>query len=133
MDTGVSTHTSASQGNLSSYLPLSNSHQKVIVGNGHSIPIHGTGHTQIATPYKPLHLNNVLHAPNIIKNLISVRRLTTNNNVSVSFDPFGFTVSDFQTGMPFMRCDIQSPPPQVLLVLRLVSGTVALVILTPTL
>lgn len=105
MDTGASTHTSASQGNLSSYFPLSNSNQKIVVGNGHGIPIHGTGHTHIATPYKPLHLNNVLHAPNIIKNLISVRRLTTDNNVSVSFDPFGFTVSDFQTGMPLMRCN----------------------------
>jgi hypothetical protein len=46
-----------------------------------------------------------LHAPKIIKNLISVRRLTTDNNVSISFDPFGFTVSDFQTGIPLMRCD----------------------------
>jgi len=43
----------------------------------------------------PFHLNHVLHAPKIIKNLISVRRLTTDNNVSVSFDSFGFTVSDW--------------------------------------
>jgi len=34
-----------------------------------------------------------------------VRRLTTDNNVSVSFDPFGFTVSDFQTGITLLRCD----------------------------
>jgi histone deacetylase 1/2 len=105
MDTGATSHTAASRGNLSSYFHLSNSNQKVIVGSGHGIPIHGTGHTQIATSHRPLHLNHVLHAPKIIKNLISVRRLTTDNNVSISFDPFGFTVSDFQTGIPLMRCD----------------------------
>jgi len=34
-----------------------------------------------------------------------VRQLTTDNNVSVSFDSFGFSVTDFQTGIPLMRCD----------------------------
>jgi hypothetical protein len=34
-----------------------------------------------------------------------VRQLTTDNNVSVSFDPFGFSIFDFQTGIPLMRCD----------------------------
>ena len=105
MDTDATSHTVASQGNLSSYFPISNSNQKVNVGSGHGIPIHGTGHTQITTSHHPLNLNNVLHAPKIIKNLISVRRLTTDNNVSVSFDPFGFTVSDFQTGITLLRCD----------------------------
>ncbi|GAU50542.1 hypothetical protein TSUD_409860, partial [Trifolium subterraneum] len=57
MDTGATSHTAASRGNLSSYFPLSNSNQKVIVGSGHGIPIHGTGHTQIATSHQPLHLN----------------------------------------------------------------------------
>jgi histone deacetylase 1/2 len=105
MDTGTTSHTSESRGNISSYFPLSNSNQKVIVVSGHEIPIHGTGHTQIDTSQQPLNLNHVMHAPNIIKNLISVRLLTTDNNVSVCFDPFGFTVSDFQTGIPLMRCD----------------------------
>ena len=67
--------------------------------------MYGTTHTQITTSHQPLHLKHVLHAPKIIKNLISVRRLTTDNNVSVSFDPFGFTVSDFQTGITLLRCD----------------------------
>jgi len=61
--------------------------------------------TQITTSHQPLHLNHVLHAPKIIKNLIFVRRLTTDNNVFVSFDPFGFTVSDFQTRITLLRCD----------------------------
>jgi len=68
MDTGAISHTAASQGNLSSYFPVSNSNQKVIVGSGHGTTIHGTGHTQITTSHHPLKLNNVLHAAKIIKN-----------------------------------------------------------------
>ena len=105
MDTGATSHTTASRGNLSSYSPISHLNQKVIVGSGHGIPIHGTGHTQLTTSKQPIHLNYVLHAPKIIKNLISVRQLTTDNNVSVSFDPFGFTVSNFQTGIPLLSCN----------------------------
>src|ERR1044072_8432174 len=105
MDTGATTHTATSPGSLTSYSPINHSSQRVIVGNGHGIPVLGTGHTTFPTTHHPLHLNQVLHAPNIVKNLVSVRRLTTDNNISVSFDPFGFSVSDFQTGIPLMRCD----------------------------
>jgi hypothetical protein len=48
-----------------------------------------------------------MHAPNLIKNLVSVRKFTTDNQVSIEFDPFGFSVKDFQTGMPLMRCESQ--------------------------
>lgn len=34
-----------------------------------------------------------------------MRRLTIDNNISITFDPFGFSVNDFQTRMPLMRCD----------------------------
>ena len=43
----------------------------------------------------PLSPTNVLHAPKIIKNLISVRKFTIDNSVIVEFDPFGFSVKDF--------------------------------------
>ena len=107
MDTGASSHSAASQGNLTSYSNLSHLNQTLIVGSGQSIPIHGSGHTILPTSphHKHLNLNHVLHTPHIIKNLISVRQLTTDNNVSVSFDPFGFSVTDFKTGIPLMRCD----------------------------
>lgn len=107
MDTGASSHVAASQGNLSSYSNLSHLNQKLFVGSGQGIPIQGSGHTTLPTSHKhkPLKLTHVLHTPKIVKNLISVRQLTTDNNVSVSFDPFGFSVHDFQTGIPLMRCD----------------------------
>jgi hypothetical protein len=104
MDTGATSHMTSSSGNLSSYFKLSNNH-KIIVGNGHSVPIQGLGKTQLENPHPPLVLNNVLHAPNLIKNLVSVRKFTTDNKVSIEFDPFGFSVKNFQTGMPIMRCE----------------------------
>lgn len=104
MDTGATSHMTSVQGNLSSYLNLSKNHG-IIVGNGHSIPIRGFGNANLSPPHPPLVLNNVLHAPNLIKNLVSVRKFTTDNHVSVAFDPFGFSVKDFQTGMTLMRCD----------------------------
>jgi len=34
-----------------------------------------------------------------------MQQLIIYNNVFVSFDPFGFSVTDFKTGIPFIRCD----------------------------
>ncbi|XP_071712692.1 uncharacterized protein [Rutidosis leptorrhynchoides] len=105
MDTGAtSPHMTGSAGKLMSYSQLKLP-RKIIVGNGNSIPIHGYGHTSIPFINRPLYLSNVLHAPHLIKNLISVRRLTTENNISLDFDPFGFTVKDFPQGTPIMRCE----------------------------
>ena len=57
----------------------------------------GTGHTELPTPIKPLLLRDVLVAPALIKNLISVRKFTSDNLVSIEFDPFGLSVKDLQT------------------------------------
>ena len=77
----------------------------MIVRNGLGIPSHSSGHTTLHTSHNPLKLNHDLHAPQNIKNLISMRRLTTENNFFVSFGPFGFYVNDFQTRIPLMRRD----------------------------
>ncbi|GJZ35072.1 copia protein, partial [Tanacetum coccineum] len=104
MDTGASSHMTTSQGTLSPYLNMSTP-RHIIAGNGHSIPIQGYGHASLPSPYPPLHLKNVLYTPHLIKNLISVRRLSIDNNISITFDPFGFTVKDYKTGIHLMRCD----------------------------
>lgn len=106
MDTGATSHMTSEQGKLSSYFNLSNN-RGIVVGNGHSIPIRGYGHTNLSSPNPPLALKNVLHSPQLIKNLVSVRKFATDNSVSVEFDPFGFSVKDLQTGMRLMRCESQ--------------------------
>jgi hypothetical protein len=95
---------------------------------------HSEASTHHETTHQPLHLNHVIHAPKTIKNLISMRQLTTDNNVSVFFDPFRFTIFDFQTGIPLMRSDsrgdlYQSLLPLILSFLRPFFGTVVLVIM----
>ncbi|XP_074314501.1 uncharacterized protein LOC141649717 [Silene latifolia] len=102
MDTGASSHMTSNSGKLSSYSSLSNN-RHIIVGNGSMIPIVGCGAMNLPYPHNSLTLKNVLHVPNIIKNLVSVRQFTSDNNVSVEFDPFGFTVKDLKTGTPIMR------------------------------
>ncbi|KAI3764159.1 hypothetical protein L2E82_14162 [Cichorium intybus] len=103
-DTAATSHMTPNSGNFTSY--VNNGHiRNVIVGNGSTIPIRGMGNQTLPYPLPPLHLKNVLHTPNVIKNLLSIRRFTTDNNLSVEFDPFGFDVKDFPTRTPFLRCN----------------------------
>ncbi|GJU33246.1 ribonuclease H-like domain-containing protein [Tanacetum coccineum] len=104
MDTRAIFHLSSHTGNLQTSFLNRNFHS-VIVGNGSSIPVTHSGHVQILNPYRPLHLRNVLVTPNIIKNLVSVRKFTTDNKCSIDFDPYGFTVRDYHTRQTLLRCD----------------------------
>ncbi|GJX99294.1 ribonuclease H-like domain-containing protein [Tanacetum coccineum] len=97
MDTGATSHLSSHTGNLHTS-SLNRNFNSIIVGNGSSIPVTHSGHVQIPNPYRPLHLRNVLVTPNIIKNLVSVRKFTTDNRCSIDFDHFGFTSSS--TSLP---------------------------------
>ncbi|XP_074383100.1 uncharacterized protein LOC141724749 [Apium graveolens] len=67
MDTGATSHMTSSNGNLSSYTALSPHNSGIMVANGHSIPISGYGRTEFVSSSHPLVLNNVLHAPHIVK------------------------------------------------------------------
>lgn len=81
----------------------------VFVGDGSKIVVNKIGNTDLSYlhPYHPLTLKNVLITPNIIKNLIYVRRFTDDNWCSIEFDPFGFHVKDLQTKQILLRCDIK--------------------------
>jgi len=48
-------------------------------------------------------LKNILFTPTIIKNLLSVRKFTIDNQTSVEFDPFGFSIKDLKTGTLLSR------------------------------
>lgn len=102
MDTGATGHLASSAGILTSCLPSSIDHS-VTVGNGSKIPIIATGYSQLSSSSRPLSLNKVLVAPQIIKNLVSVRKFTKDNWCSVDFDPLGFSVKDLLTGTTLLR------------------------------
>lgn len=104
MDSAATSHMTANPGMLTSYSKLSQK-KGIVVGNGHLITIQGRGNVQFQQFNPFLNLRNVLYAPQMIKNLISVRKFTADNWVSVEFDPFGFSVKVFLMGNQILRCE----------------------------
>ncbi|GJS51480.1 ribonuclease H-like domain-containing protein [Tanacetum coccineum] len=104
MDTGTSSHLNNSINSLSTVFN-SCLYPSIIVGDGHSIPVTNTGHSILPTLTRPLHLNNVLITPQIVKNSISIRQFVRENNCTIEFDAFGFSVKDFLTHRVLLRCD----------------------------
>ncbi|GJZ02213.1 ribonuclease H-like domain-containing protein [Tanacetum coccineum] len=100
-------------------------YSSVSVGDGHPIPVTNTGHSVLPTPHGSLHLHNVLIIPTIVKNLICVHQFVCDNNFTIEFDAFGFSVKDFTTRRVLLRSDstedlysvtFPSPIPQAYLV-----------------
>ncbi|GJT43845.1 ribonuclease H-like domain-containing protein [Tanacetum coccineum] len=107
MDTGASSHLNFNASNLSTIFDK-RLFPSVHVGDVKSILVTNTGHSIIPSHHRPLHLHNVLVTPNIIKNLISVRQFTRDNNCTIEFDAFGFSVKDYLTHHILLRCDSSS-------------------------
>ncbi|GJR50715.1 ribonuclease H-like domain-containing protein [Tanacetum coccineum] len=90
MDTSASSHLNSHTSNLNTVYDKC-LYPSICVGDDESIPVTNTGHNILPTPNRPLHLHNVLVTPNIIKNLISVRQFTRDNNfTSPSLTPHAF-------------------------------------------
>ncbi|KAI3746199.1 hypothetical protein L6452_08623 [Arctium lappa] len=102
MDSGATDHLTCNQGKISKpslNCPIGS----IFVGNGAFVPVRGSGSSTISTPSRNLHLNNILYTPNIIKNLIFVRKFSVDNDVSIEFDPHGSSVKDYQSGQLLSR------------------------------
>ncbi|GJT28391.1 hypothetical protein Tco_0908666 [Tanacetum coccineum] len=104
MDTGASSHLSDSVSSLSDTLNIC-IYPSVSVGDSYTILVTNSGHSILPTPHRPLHLNNVLITPNIVKNLIYVRQFVRDNNFTAEFDAFGFSIKDFITHRVLLRCE----------------------------
>jgi hypothetical protein len=61
------------------------------------------GNSIIPTPSRDIHLKQVLHVPHTSKNLVSIHRLTYDNNVAIEFHPFSFLIKDRATRKINMR------------------------------
>jgi hypothetical protein len=123
LDTGASTHMSSNPGILSpsELVPVSSF---VTVGNGAKLPVTHAAHATNPTSSTPLHLNNVLVTPSLVTNLIFVKQLTRDNDVSIEFDPTGFSIKDLHTRMVKLRCEAVSTPPVTLSSSRMCSPSV---------
>ncbi|GJY99758.1 ribonuclease H-like domain-containing protein [Tanacetum coccineum] len=104
MDTGASSHLNDSVTSLSVVFNTC-IYPSVLVGDGYTIPVTNTGHSILPTPHRPLYLNNVLITPHIVKNLIYVCQFVRDNNCTVEFNPFGFSVKDFMNHRVLLLCD----------------------------
>jgi hypothetical protein len=102
MDSGATSHVTGNQGILtSSHSPLDINSHHIIVGNGSRLPVVAIGTAHLTS--RPFILNNVLVSPSIIQNLCATRKFVRDNNCSVEFDPFGFSLKDLFTRRVLMR------------------------------
>nr|GEY88441.1 ribonuclease H-like domain-containing protein [Tanacetum cinerariifolium] len=102
--TGASSHLNSSSTCLSNVFNTC-LYPSVLVGDGHPIPVTNSGHSILPTSHGSLYLRNVLITPSIVKKLIYVRQFVCDNNCTIEFDAFGFSVKDFTTRQVLLRCD----------------------------
>lgn len=81
---GASVHVTNTSGTLSNLHPY-NGNDQLYIGDGQPLILTHMGAHQNQTPSGNLNLKDVLLVPSLKKNLISVSRLTKNNNFSIEF------------------------------------------------
>jgi hypothetical protein len=84
LDFGASTHVTQDINSLSYSQPYQG-HDIVQIGNDAGLYIFHIGITNLCTKSALLKLTNILHVPQISKNLLSVSQLTKDNNVYDEF------------------------------------------------
>ncbi|GAU30708.1 hypothetical protein TSUD_39320 [Trifolium subterraneum] len=88
-DSGASHHLTFNPNNMAYRTPYQGQDQ-VTMGNGQGVSTASLGYSNFYAPNNPsvqLKLNNLLHVPNISKNLLSVSRFARDNNVFFEFHP----------------------------------------------
>jgi hypothetical protein len=102
-DSGALNHTTSDADNLTSVRPpTSTDPLSIIADNGSSLLVTSVGDSTLPDLF---YLNNVLVILDIIQNLLSVRRFTTNNWCSIEFDQFDLSVNDLSTRNVITRCN----------------------------
>ena len=105
MDSSTSSHMAYNQGSLFSLTPCLKS-KSIMVHNGVVPLVNYIGHSFFPFQNSSLPLKNILVSNQMVKNLVYVCQFTTDNSVSVEFDPFGFSVKDLKTGSLLHCIDI---------------------------
>jgi hypothetical protein len=102
-DSGATHHMTSDLANLNLKTEEYGGSDHIRVGNGNTIPITHIGDAHISSSSFPFTLHNVLHVPNIQKNLISVHQFTKATNTFFEFHPFHFFLKDRVTGSLLLR------------------------------
>jgi histone deacetylase 1/2 len=98
MDTGATDHLTNELGNLDTREPYHGS-DKVHTANGSGMHISHIGQASLIASHaaRTLKLRNVLRVPSVTRNLLSVPKLTYDNNVLCEFHLFDLFVKDRDT------------------------------------
>ncbi|PKU69741.1 Retrovirus-related Pol polyprotein from transposon TNT 1-94 [Dendrobium catenatum] len=102
LDSGATSHLTNSLDNLS----VTNSYQgsdNVTIGDGRSIQIAHSGSGLLHTYSRKFNLAQLLHVPELKYNLLSISKLTKDNNISITFEPNEFVFKDLQTQQILLR------------------------------
>jgi hypothetical protein len=91
-DSGATHYLTSDLANLNVRADEYHGPDQIRVGNSTSLLIKHIGSTQFSTPTANFLLNNVLHVPQISKNLISVHKFTKDTNTSMDFRSSCFRV-----------------------------------------
>ncbi|KAL4386377.1 hypothetical protein GQ457_09G014400 [Hibiscus cannabinus] len=76
---------------------------KLIVGNGSSLDICQTGQSALVATDRLLMINDLLHVPDVTKNLLSVSKLARDNGVFFEFHAHCCSVRDEASGAVLLR------------------------------
>ncbi|PKU83090.1 Retrovirus-related Pol polyprotein from transposon TNT 1-94 [Dendrobium catenatum] len=102
LDSGASSHLTNSLDNLSVNDPYNGS-DSVTLGDGRSMSIAHSGSGLLNTTHRKLNLAKILHIPELKYNLLSISKLTRDNNICIVFEPNGFVFKDIQTQQTLLR------------------------------
>ncbi|KAJ1419661.1 Zinc finger, CCHC-type [Sesbania bispinosa] len=100
-DTGASNHMTGKPSMLNNIKKYSGT-DSVLIGDGSSLPILGTGDSFIKQRNVTLPLHNVLLVPSLTKNLLSISQLTKQFPVNCEFSNVDFCVKERETGKPMI-------------------------------
>ena len=99
----------------------------VFIGDGSDLPIFVSGFSTLHTFSHPLHMKNILCAPKIFKNLLSISKFVRDNTYYFKLHPNYFIIKDLCTHQELLRGPVKdglycfrlssrcSPDPQALL------------------
>ncbi|KAK1692242.1 hypothetical protein QYE76_008939 [Lolium multiflorum] len=103
MDTGASDHLTHELSRLNPRETYAG-HDQVRTADGTGMRISHVGQASLLShTSRHVHLRNVLRVPSVTRNLLSVKRLTIDNDVFVEFHPFHFFVKDRVTRDVLLR------------------------------
>ncbi|CAH9105646.1 unnamed protein product [Cuscuta epithymum] len=109
IDSGATHHVTGDLGKLSMSHPY-DGNEGLMVGNGQSLRITHLGHSTLSAlraPNSSIHLHNILLVPDIKKNLLSVSKLSRDNNVYLEFHPHCCLVKNLQ-GQTLLRGTLEN-------------------------